>query len=142
VPEWDSWSRRLAVRVVPDEAELATDVEFAYAAGGKTRRDLFRAGAVDPGSFGVGATGVGMVLLLPYVLRALDNAHLAVRRFLHNRADKPAHDQAVAEVASGLEPAGRPVEQAAVVATEVLGELSVDPASAVDFLDFLRRSAR
>lgn len=142
MPEWDSWSRRIAVRVVPDEVEMATDVEAAYAAGGRTRRDLFRSGAVDPGSFGVGAAGIGMALMLPYVLRALDIAHQAVRKLLHDRASGPAHDHAVTELVRGLEQSGRPVEQRSHIAAEVLGELASDPGLALQFLDYLRQSDR
>lgn len=121
---------------------MATDVEVAYAAGGKTRRNLFRADAVDPGSFGVGAAGVGMALLLPYVLRALDIAHLAVRQLLHDRTSGPAHDHAVAELVRGLEQSGRPAAQTSQIAAEVLGELVRDPGPAAQFLDYLRQGKR
>jgi hypothetical protein len=125
--------------VVPDELDIAADVEQAYAAGGRTRRDLFRSGVVDPGSFGVGIAGVGMVLLLPYVLHALDAAHLAVRGFLHDRSRQTtAHSL----VAHELRTSGRPVEETELIAAEVLDELNRDPATAVAFLDFLGRSTR
>lgn len=135
--EHSSWSERIAFRVVPDEVEVASDVELAYAAGGRARRDLFRTGVVDPGSFGVGIAGVGMVLLLPYVLHALDSAHLAVRRFLR---DRDAHPVAHSLVAHELRNSGRPAEEAGRLAGEVLEVLTRDPEGADAFLDFLGRS--
>lgn len=118
---------------------MASDVELAYAAGGRARKDLLRSGVVDPGSFGVGAAGVGMVLLLPYVLHALDVAHAAVRQFLH---DRNAHAAACSALVQELRDSGRPAEENSRITVEVLDELARDPTNAVAFLDFLRRSGR
>lgn len=118
---------------------MASDVELAYASGGRARRDLFRSGVVDPGSFGVGIAGVGMVLLLPYVLYALDSAQLAVRRYLHDRG---AYEPARSLVTQGLSSSGRPAEEAGRIAVELLDELARDPAAADAFLDFLGRGGQ
>lgn len=66
-----AWSRRLAERIVPHEADFAADVGQAYAAGGERRRNLFTSGRPsEAGGFAPGA-GIGELPVILDGLRAI-----------------------------------------------------------------------
>ena len=73
----DRWGLQIARWATPDETVLATQITRAYAAGGSTRRELFRTGGLAPGGF-----GGGVVTLLPELLDALAYAAEAVKAAL------------------------------------------------------------
>ncbi|MFF3465175.1 hypothetical protein [Streptomyces sp. NPDC002619] len=73
----DRWGVRIARWTVPDETALAAQITRAYAAGGKTRRELFRTEGLAPGGFGGGISTV-----LPELLDALAYAADVVKAAL------------------------------------------------------------
>lgn len=165
------WPVRIARRVAPDEVDLATDIAAAYAAGGVTRRDLFRPDVADPGSF-----DVGIALLLPHVLHALDSAYVLLRDVLRHSsvatnvsvaglvlsyhqvmasrtATTPAAtpggtgyaDPAVlafAQVVGDLRRAGLSHDEAEWIVAGTFEEMARYPRSAAEFLDHLHRAGR
>lgn len=76
----ERWSKRIAERVAPAEADFAQDVGAAYAAGGQARKGLLSRPSVRPGAFGL-ATCAGD---LPLILRALADAGNALLSLLRS----------------------------------------------------------
>lgn len=72
------WSERIAQRVAPAEADFATEVGVAYAAGGRERKELLPRPSVQPGAFGPGT----LAAELPVILRALADARDALLALL------------------------------------------------------------
>ncbi|MFE9659665.1 hypothetical protein [Streptomyces sp. NPDC005955] len=73
----DRWGERVAQWAAPEESVLAAQTTRAYAAGGRTRRDLFRTGAHAPG-----ALDGGLATVLPQLLDALAYAADALKTAL------------------------------------------------------------
>jgi hypothetical protein len=74
----ERWSKRIAERVTPEEIDFATAAGVAYAAGGRTRKNLLARPSVQPGAFGPGIYAVE----LPLILRALADAGKALLSLL------------------------------------------------------------
>jgi hypothetical protein len=74
----EQWSRRVAQRVTPEEADFAAEVGAAYAAGGKARRNLWPGYNTQPGAFGPGASAAD----LPMILHALAYSGQAILALL------------------------------------------------------------
>lgn len=164
--DFDHWAVRIALRVAPDERDVAARVAHAYAAGGKARHDMFRPAGHVPGGI-----GGGLATVLPDVLDAVAFCGDAIRAVLGDEPGVAAgvllaalggrrDDEAASEGSEGSEVSreasreaidaalrlrdrlrDRGLEEAAAeqLACDVLAELlaAEDPAQAREFLDRL-----
>ncbi|MFI0410431.1 hypothetical protein [Actinomadura sp. 3N508] len=75
------WTMKIATRVTPNEADFATEVGEAYAAGGRARAGLFPRPGAEPGGFALTA----LIGELPVILRALADSAESLRQLLGSR---------------------------------------------------------
>lgn len=152
------WSERIAARFTPAEADLASEVGAAYAAGGRRRRDLFsRHGALPLGALGPGGTYAEF----PRILRALakvgtslvsllrssrlsstlhedvslaQQLQMAVQTDASENGEVLAIKDAFESLSSRLQSAGFAEPRARDLAYSLLAELLSDAAGAAEFL--------